>query len=49
MKIISQVGEARDFLQQGKGVAYPTEAVYALGGLSQPSSIFDVRTGARLR
>lgn len=31
MKIINQVGDARESLQQGKVVAYPTEAVYGLG------------------
>ena len=31
MKIISHVGEACEFLQQGKIIAYPTEAVYGLG------------------
>lgn len=31
MKIISQYVEARQFLRQGKIIAYPTEAVYGLG------------------
>lgn len=31
MKIISQVGEARELLDQGGVIAYPTEAVYGLG------------------
>ncbi len=31
MKIINQLDEARQFLKQGKILAYPTEAVYGLG------------------
>ena len=31
MNIITQVGDAREFLKQGKIIAYPTEAVYGLG------------------
>ncbi len=31
MNVIREVGEARDFLKQGKIIAYPTEAVYGLG------------------
>ncbi|HBI22267.1 MAG TPA: threonylcarbamoyl-AMP synthase [Legionella sp.] len=31
MNILSQVGDARAYLKQGKIIAYPTEAVYGLG------------------
>ena len=31
MKIISQVGEARELLKKGSVIAYPTETVYGLG------------------